>query len=288
VESDDTYVRAETVAEDPTGLPDDFLSEIEKELESIALDAPRGEEEMEVADEAAEGLSEDTGVREMQLLFLEMARQTLSPIGRYVKAMTVGDNFRELLEMSEMIVTPILPKTEEVGLPKHADDLMFFRSLLQLAIGERDQQGMEAMREVVMEGFYKLSDRFELSYRGYRLAVRNLVQFYRQLKEIDGISEMDVRRFFAIGVPSLTWIRRTKVEEMTSLSGIEPSIMSQIRKLAFIYRSVPPMMSARLAREERMAPEADDEAPVEDEIPLEGIVDADVSGVEVRAPRGSA
>jgi hypothetical protein len=288
VESDDTYVRAETVAEDPTGLPDDFLSEIEKELESIALDAPRGEEEMEVADEAAEGLSEDTGVREMQLLFLEMARQTLSPIGRYVKAMTVGDNFRELLEMSEMIVTPILPKTEEVGLPKHADDLMFFRSLLQLAIGERDQQGMEAMREVVMEGFYKLSDRFELSYRGYRLAVRNLVQFYRQLKEIDGISEMDVRRFFAIGVPSLTWIRRTKVEEMTSLSGIEPSIMSQIRKLAFVYRSVPPMMSARLAREERMAPEADDEAPAEDEIPLEGIVDAEVTGVEVRAPRGSA
>ncbi len=288
MENDDAYVRPETKNQNLPDLPDDFLSEIDKELESIASGSPSGIGEIEMLEEGLEGLSEDIGVRQMQLTFLEMTRNTLAPIGRYVKAMAVGDNFRELLEMSEMIVTPVLPKTEEVGLAKHADDLMFFRSLLHLAMGERDQVGMEAMREVVMEGFRKLSERFNLSYRGYRLAVRNLVQFYRQLKEIDGISEEDVRRFFAIGVPSLTWIRRTKVEELTSLSGIQPSIMSQIRKLAFLYRSVAPMAGARLAREEKAVPRVEEDEMLEDEIPIEEVVDADVNGVEVRAPRGRA
>ncbi|MFH1017261.1 MAG: hypothetical protein V1798_03640 [Pseudomonadota bacterium] len=288
MENDDAYVRPEKTTGNSSGLPDDFLSEIDRELDSIESGSSTGMEEIELAEEEGiEGLSDDPGVREMQLLFIEMARNTLSPIGRYVKAMVVGDNFRELLEMSEMIVTPILLKTEKVGLTKHADDLMFFRSLLHLALGERDQVGMEAMGEVVMEGFSKLSERFGLSYRGYRLAVRNLVQFYRQLKHIDGISETDMRRFFAIGVPSLTWIRRTRVEELTSLSGIQPSIMSQIRKLAFVYRSVPPMASARLAREERVVPPAEEEMS-EENLAIEEIVDADVAGVEVRAPRGRA
>jgi hypothetical protein len=263
-------------------LPDDLIEELDKELDCLEL-AP-GEEIMmlDAEGERADGLSADPGIRQMQETYLEMAKNALSPVSRYVKAISLGETSRELLEISEIVVTPLIPRTESVGLSRHAEDLNFFRSLIQLALGERDQTGSEAMREVVMEGFLKLAERFDLQFRGYRLAVRNLVEFYRALKKSDSVGEANIRRFFAVGVPSLTWVRRTRVAEMTSLSGIPMEVMTEIRRIASLYRSVPPM-SSTLVREDKLAPKP--RMREEDQLLFEAVIeDAAVNEAEVAAP----
>src|SRR5262249_42852151 len=151
---------------------------------------------------------------------------------------------------------------------------------LYLALGERDQDAMSAMREVVMEGYAKVADRFDLSFRAYRLAVKNLVQFYRRLRTTDGISESDIRKFFAIGVPSLTWVRRTKNAEMTSLSGISPEAMAKIRKVAYIYRQQPAVSSAVLDKTDLLEEIQEQEV----ELDINNLTEADVLDSEVLTP----
>ncbi|MFH1262167.1 MAG: hypothetical protein V1495_01815 [Pseudomonadota bacterium] len=270
-------------------LPDDLLAEIDDALEDVLtadLDGTTATQEMLV--NVNDGLSDDPGIRQMQETFLEIIRQNLAPIARYIKAISLGENARELIEISELIVTPLLPRVEQVGLAEHAEELSFFRSLLLLALGERDPSGSKAMREVVMEGFSKLANRYDLRFRGYQLAVRNLVEFYRAVRSSDKVSEADVRRFFAIGVPSLTWVRRTRVSEMTSLSGITPEAMTQIRHLAYQYRSVAPLHGARLARENTIIPFP--EHVGRSEVATSEVSDAaiDAVGSETHAVRGSA
>ena len=256
---DDPFVRpdGDSLSSNSTEqkLPDDLLIEIDQALGEILETEPQTHEAVqENLVEINDGLSPDPGIRQMQETFLEITCHTLSPVARYMKAVSQGECSRELLEITELIVTPLIPRVEAVGLSEHAEEISFFRSLLLLALGERDPSGSKAMREVVMEGFSKLAARYGLRYRGYRLAVRNLVEFYRALRASEKVSEMDMRRFFAIGVPSLTWVRRTRVSEMTSLSGISPEVMTQIRELAYEYRSVPPLHGARLAREDLAIP----------------------------------
>lgn len=236
-------------------LPDDLLDEIDAALGEVLEAEPDSSDAIQGSlVEIDDGLSADPGIRQMQETFLEIARNALSPSARYMKAISQGEHPRELLEITELIVTPLIPKVEAVGLAEHAEELSFFRSLILLALGERDPSGSKAMKEVVMEGFSRLAARYGLRYRGYQLAVRNLVEFYRSVRSNDKISEMDLRRFFAIGVPSLTWVRRTRVSEMTSLSGISPEVMTQIRALAYQYRSVAPLHGAKLAREDFVIP----------------------------------
>jgi hypothetical protein len=271
--SDEPFLRAEE-------LPEDFLSEIDKELDF--LDAPPMAIEV-VADPDAfnfEGLEvADSGISEMQQTFLAIARNSLGPVSRYMKALSDLESFEELLEICELIVTPLISKTEQVGLNEHADDLQFFRSLLVLALGERDPVGRVAIREVVVEGFSRLHGRFELNYRGYRLAVRNLVQFYRNMKSSEGIHEVDIRKFFAIGVPSLTWIRKTKTEDLVSLSGVPNDIVREIRKLASAYRSLVPVSSAHLDKAEYPPkPTAED---FSNELLREEELELEVGGVDV-------
>lgn len=256
---DDPFVRPETgpfgVDVDAQTLPDDLLEEIDQALGGLLDGGPETHAAVqESLVEIPDGLSVDPGLREMQETFLGLTRHALNPVGRYMKAISQGESLRELLEISELVVTPLIPKVEAVGLAEHTEELSFFRSLLLLALGERDSSGSKAMKEVVMEGFSKLSGRFGLRYRGYQLAVRNLVEFYRSVRASDKVSEMDTRRFFAIGIPSLTWVRRTRVAEMTSLSGISPDVMTQIRAIAYEYRSVAPLHGSRLSREDFAIP----------------------------------
>lgn len=182
-------------------------------------------------------LSETSGEEQMKETFVQMCAQTLNPVCRYIKAISLGENSKEVLELSEMIVTALVPKIQNVGLREHHDDLVFFRSLLLLALGETDQHAVEKMKEVVMEGFEQIENRFGLEYRGYKLAVKNLVEFYRELKRNEFIEPQEVRNLFSVGIPSLTWVRRTRATELASLTGIRPEALTEIRKIAYLYHS---------------------------------------------------
>lgn len=280
---DDPFLRSiqEVDSDKENQLPEDLLQEIDQAIgDSLTVETNAGSVHQEAITDQGDGLSTDPAIREMQETFLALVRNTLNPITRYMKAISLGESHRELLEISELIIMPLIPKVESVELKEHAEDLSFFRSLLLLALGEKDQAGTEAMREVVMEGFHQLSVRFGLSYRGYRLAVRNLVEFYRALRANDKVSEADVRRLFAIGIPSITWIRRTRVSELCSLSGIESDVMTQIRLLAYQYRYSRKMSSARLAQEDFQPLRSNQE----DTSPNESVLSDDVTDASVEGP----
>jgi hypothetical protein len=68
--------------------------------------------------------------------------------------------------------------------------------------------------------------------RGNAIAVANLLTFYRKLKRQAAITQVELRKLFAIGVPSLSMVRKSSLEELTSLTGIPQDRMSVIRKIA--------------------------------------------------------
>ena len=174
----------------------------------------------------------DYGVQEMQNTLLDMVSHTLSPLSRYVKAFTLGANYEIVLELCDLLVTPILSRLKEVELHQHHDELTFFKSVLHFAKSETDPKGREVMKNVVYRSFKELQKKFHISYRGSKAAVKNLIWFLDSLKKNSEISQDMIERFFAIGVPSLTWVRKTKSEELSSLSGIPIEQIRKIRLLA--------------------------------------------------------
>lgn len=195
------------------------------------------------------GISQDPSMREMQDTFLDMSRNCLNPLTRYMKALNSGEDATEIYEISELIITPLISKVEQVGLIPHAEDLIFFRSLLLLALGESDQLAKSKLKEVVTEGFSDIRKRFSLYCRGDRKAVRNLVELYRTLRKTDSLDEHDVRRLFGIGIPSLSWLRKTRTSELCSLSGVADFKIRKIKEIASHGTSAMRFAAAELIRE---------------------------------------
>ncbi len=179
----------------------------------------------------------DFGIHQMHDTMLELMRDNLNPMCRYIKALRSGENIKDLLELCEIMTSVVVKKIEEVGLKDHHEDMVFFRSLLLLALSETDQHAVDKMKDVVIEGFKQIEKRFGLNLRGYKLAVRNLVDYFRALKQNPSINNEDVRKLFSVGIPSLTWIRRTRVEELQSLCGLDASTLKEARRLAFLFQS---------------------------------------------------
>jgi 23S rRNA U2552 (ribose-2'-O)-methylase RlmE/FtsJ len=211
-------------------LPQELLNEIDLVLgEAVQEKEPRSQEELTIS-----GLEEiqDYGLQEMHNTFLDLISNNLSPLTRYVKAFTLGANYETVLELCDLLISPLLPRLKEIGLNQHLDELTFFKSVLHFAKSETDPKGREVMKSVVYRSFKELQKRFHLSYRGSKVAVKNLISFLDALKANPEISEEIIQRFFAIGVPSLTWVRKTSSEELTSLSGIPVEMIRKIRVLA--------------------------------------------------------
>lgn len=211
-------------------LPQDLLNEIDLVLgEAVQEKNHSTQENTPIA-----GLEEvqDYGLYEMHNTFLDLVSQNLSPLTRYVKAFTLGANYETVLELCDLLISPILPRLKEIGLNQHLDELTFFKSVIHFAKSETDPKGREVMKSVVYRSFKELQKRFHLTYRGSKVAVKNLISFLDALKANSEISDDIITRFFAIGVPSLTWVRKTSSEELTSLSGIPEEMIRKIRLLA--------------------------------------------------------
>ena len=256
---EDEFLKSDAETSDENQLPQELLNEIdlvlgeavkEKDFPLLAgtsLDIP-GLDEPE----------QDYGVQEMQNTFLDLISHNLSPLTRYVKAFTLSANYDIVLELCDLLVTPILPRLKEVELHQHFDELTFFKSVIHFAKSETDPKGREVMKSVVYRSFKELQKRFHLTYRGSKIAVKNLIMFLEALKANKEITDDVIQRFFAIGVPSLTWVRKTSSEELTSLSGIPVDIIRKIRVLAKEQKSKKPLAtmagSYRIPVPERKAP----------------------------------
>lgn len=228
--TEDEFLKSKLEVDTSEGsqLPQELLNEIDL----VLGEAVREKDLVRNIDLSHLEEPQDYGIQEMQNTFLDLISHNLSPLTRYVKAFSLGANYDTILELCDLLVTPILPRLKHVELHQHFDELTFFKSVLHFAKSETDPKGREVMKSVVFRSFKELQKRFHLSYRGSKIAVKNLIVFLEALQVNKEITESVIQRFFAIGVPSLTWVRKTKSEELTSLSGIPVEIIHKIRLLA--------------------------------------------------------
>jgi hypothetical protein len=227
---DDEFLTLSLDPESEDQLPQELL----KEIDLVLGEAVQEKENPKITPRTIEGLEEieDYGLQEMHNTFLDLVGHTLSPLTRYVKAFSLGANYDTILDLSDLLISPVIPRLDEVGLAHHRDELVFFKSVLHFAKSETDPKGREVMKSVVYRSFKELQKKFHLSYRGSKLAVKNLISFLEAMKANPEISEEVIQKFFAIGVPSLTWVRKTSSQELTSLSGIPVETIRKIRVLA--------------------------------------------------------
>ena len=116
---DDPFLRPEPIELQTSAdseLPNDLIAELDQALENITIDSAPDAEVVSFEAPTADGLSFDPGIREMQETYLELVRNFLRPVDRYMKAIAHGDSSRELLEIAEHIVAPLIAKTDAVGL----------------------------------------------------------------------------------------------------------------------------------------------------------------------------
>lgn len=168
----------------------------------------------------------------MQQTYITLAKEHLKPISRYLKAIRQGISSKELLEVITLIVEPLSVKTKKVGLPQHAKSLRDFNKVVKdiLAAKQKKIKAVESKRLVFAYALVKKD--FGLNYRGHSTAVLNVLAFYRTLKKSKKVKDLDIKRLFAIGVPSITMLRQTSLEELSSLTGIHMDRVKDLRDLA--------------------------------------------------------
>jgi hypothetical protein len=114
-----------------------------------------------------------------------------------VKAFTLGRKLRNRFgSCAILLISPILPRLKEIGLNQHLDELTFFKSVLHFAKSETDPKGREVMKSVVYRSFKELQKRFHLTYRGSKVAVKNLISFLDALKANSEISDENDSKIF--------------------------------------------------------------------------------------------
>lgn len=221
------------------GLPDDLIEEIDAVLGQAVLGedafgdtAPETELHFELDDSSSMLHDPNYGVGEMQQILMDMMCATLRPLARYVKAFQFGEHYEETLDLCDLLITPVIPHLEKAMMTQPMEDLAFFKSVVLFARNETDPHGRKIMKSVVHRAYKEVQKTFDLRYRGSRIAVVNLIAFLKALRQSPTLKEEDISRFFAIGVPSLTWVRRTSSQDLTSLSGIPIGKIRIIRTLA--------------------------------------------------------
>ncbi|MCB0271991.1 MAG: hypothetical protein KDD46_03130 [Bdellovibrionales bacterium] len=238
---EDEFFRTDQAVDE--GLPDDLIEEIDHVLGEAVLqlenhqhvpDHPIHDTEIHFElDEGSHMLHDPSfGVGEMQQMLMDMMNMTLRPLARYVKAFQYGENYEETLDLCCLLISPLIPQLEAAMLTQPMEDLAFFKSVVLFARNESDPHGRKIMKNVVHRAYKEVQKTFDLRYRGSRKAVKNLVSFLQALRANASIKEEDIEKFFAIGVPSLTWVRRTSSKDLNSLSGIPVGKIRMIRTLA--------------------------------------------------------
>lgn len=172
------------------------------------------------------------GTKQMQSTYVEICRNTLNPIARYLKAIHIGVVTKDMIEVMNLMVAPLVKKTKQVGLEQQARKLRSFHVVLQELVNADSARITAAQQASLDEVYWPVHETFGLEMRGNAIAVANLLSFYRKIKRSSQVTPNEMRKLFGIGIPSLSLIRKSSLEELTSLTGIPQDRMSVIRKIA--------------------------------------------------------
>ncbi len=211
---------------------DEILADFEENLPAEALE----EQPPQEMPDPRQGDYLDKGYQTMIGTFVEIIQNALKPVTRYVKAIKLGNHSRELFELIDFTVSPLIPKVNEVELVEVASRMEGFKNAAVTFIHrEKDLIEKKDLKEFFKQ-YKPLHDILHLEYRGNKKAVSNILKFYKLLRQDEYLTTEDIKKFFAIGVPSITSIRKTSSRDLTSLSGLEREKAKKIKTIANWFR----------------------------------------------------
>lgn len=173
------------------------------------------------------------GVSEMEGTFLAILRNSLKPVTRYIKALENIRHTPSLYEIIDLTVNPMAQMANQAELHELSGILgSLSDSCREAAQANGDRTSRKNLRKEVLEQYRALSERVEIGYRGHRPAVLNLLRFYKRVRSEPTFVQDDIRRFFAVGIPSVSWVSRTPISEIISLSGISHEGIMRLKTIS--------------------------------------------------------
>lgn len=210
-------------------LNDDFLAELDVAFDSIKIGGSKKKAPRVLKPSR---LPKKIDLAHVQKTFIELTQNHLKPVTRYLKAIEQGVSSRDLCRVIQYVVVPMVSKTKKVHLDQHAEALVQFQKVLKkIALGDQKKLTAEEQKELRIT-FAKVETLFKLDLRGHSTAVLNVLAFYQTLKRSKKIDETHVQKLFSIGIPSISMLRKSSVEELSSLSGIPAAQATEFRDLA--------------------------------------------------------
>ena len=210
-------------------LNDDFLAELDVAFDSIKIGGSRKKAPKTLR---ATKLPKKIDLGQVQKTFIELSQNHLKPVTRYLKAIEQGVSSRDLCRVIQYVVVPMVSKTKKVHLDQHAEALVQFQKVLKkISLGDQKKISPEELKELRIT-FAKVETLFKLDLRGHSTAVLNVLAFYQTLRRNKKIEERNIEKLFGIGIPSISMLRKSSVEEISSLSGIPMPQATKLRELA--------------------------------------------------------
>lgn len=214
-------------------LNDDFLAELDIAFDSIKMSSRTKKKPIKKV-RSAKTLKK-TKKAQMDMVhhtFISMCQNHFRPMARYLKAIELGVTSRDLCKVMHYIVEPMVQKTKKVQLGDHAQALnVFDKTLVQLS-NEKTKKVSEEEGRLLKSAYANVEKLFELNMRGHSTAVVNVLAFYKAIKKNKRIQEENIKRLFAIGIPSMSMLRKTSIQELSSLSGIPNQEAAELRRIA--------------------------------------------------------
>jgi hypothetical protein len=173
------------------------------------------------------------GMAEMEGTFLAILRNNLKPVTRYIKALESLRHNPSLYEIIDLTVAPMADMAHRAELEELAGILGRLSDTCREAVRVNGDRSLrKGLKREVLDQYTALAERVEIGFRGHRPAVRNLLRFYNRVRREPDSLQDDIRRIFAVGIPSVSWVSRTPASELISLSGVSHQGIMRIKTLS--------------------------------------------------------
>jgi hypothetical protein len=199
----------------------DFFKDIDKAFTRIQMskNAKKPAKLTAKAKVAAKATAKDD-MKEMQKTFKAMIQLHLSPVIRYLKAVDLGVTSKDITEIMEYVVDPLIMKSKKVGLTTETKDLIAFQRVLKKMNRSEGKITAEETAQLTST-FDAVTKSYKLNFRGHSTAVVNVIGFFKVIKRKE--------KLFSIGIPSLSMLRKIALPELCSLTGLSMERCSELR-----------------------------------------------------------
>lgn len=215
-------------------LDDDIFGDIDKAFATIQMETPKTSTKVSVPvpTKRKNARTSTTGITQMRNTYVDLVNLHLSPVVRYIKAFQFGVDSTDLTTITEYIVSPLIVKSKQIGLKAETTVLTDFANVLRKVNRVATRKITTEQMSVVIEKFERVITTFRLECRGHSTAVVNLICFFRALKRKNTLTPQDLKKIFAIGIPSMTMIRKISIGEFVSLTGLSEEKAAWVKSQA--------------------------------------------------------